>query len=192
MSRLMRSLSRADVPTDYGASWSTLFLSPVVGALAGWAGILLVIVGVEFNILGSALKFDWCNTFNPVMLGLAFLLGFSERFFDAILDQLNRKVEQPTASAQPSSPTGSITIVTAAVLPEGKVDQPYSQALAASGGTPPYKWTLAAGTLPGGLKLDSGGQISGKPTAKGGAKFTLQVVDAVTKTQTLEFTIVIT
>ena len=190
MSRLARSLSREDLPTDYGASWSTLFLSPVIGALAGWAGILLVIVGVEFNILGSALKFDWCNTFNPVMLGIAFALGFSERLFDGILDQLDRRISQPPAT--PSSPPAAITIVTAAVLPEGKVDQPYSQTLAASGGTPPYKWTLATGALPAGLNLDAGGQISGKPTAKGTAKFTLGVSDAAAKTQTLEFTIVIT
>ena len=192
MSRLMRSLSREDVPTDYGASWSTLFLSPVVGALAGWSGILLVIVGVEFNILGTALKFDWCNTFNPVMLGLAFLLGFSERLFDGILDQLDKRVNTPTAAPPSSPPAAAITIVTAAVLPEGKVDQVYSQALAASGGTAPYKWTLASGTLPAGLNLGPGGQISGKPTAKGTAKFTLQVSDAAAKTQTLEFTIVIT
>jgi hypothetical protein len=194
MSRLMRSLSRAEVPTDYGASWSTIFLSPLVGALAGWAGILLVIVGVEFNILGSVLKFDWCNTFNPVMLGLAFLLGFSERLFDGILDQLNRKVGQVPAASSPSPPTSSpaaLTIVTAALLPAGKVDQPYSQTLAASGGTPPYKWTLFSGTLPAGLNLDPKGLISGKPTAKVTGKFTLQVSDAAAKTQTLEFTIVI-
>ena len=192
MSRLMRSLSREDVPTDYGASWSTLFLSPVVGALAGWSGILLVIVGVEFNILGSALKFDWCNTFNPVMLGLAFVLGFSERFFDGILGQLDRKVNEPASPPPSSPPPLPLTIVTTAVLPEGKGDQPYSQALAASGGTPPYKWTLVSGTLPAGLNLDPSGQISGKPTAKGSAKFTLQVSDAGAKTQKLEFTIVIT
>ena len=41
LSRLSRSLQRADVPTDYGASWTTLFLSPVVGAMAGWSGVLL-------------------------------------------------------------------------------------------------------------------------------------------------------
>ena len=193
LSRLMRSLSREDVPTDYGASWSTLFLSPVVGALAGWSGILLVIVGVEFNILGSALKFDWCNTYNPVMLGLALLLGFSERLFDGILDQLNRKVSEPPPTPPPSPPPAPIAIVTPAVLPEGKVDQQYSETLAASGGTKPYKWTLVSGKLPDGLDLDAAsGQISGKPTTTAKAKFTLQVADAAAKTQTLEFTIVIT
>jgi hypothetical protein len=192
MSRLTRSLAREDVPTDYGASWSTLFLSPLIGALAGWAGILLVIVGVEFNILGSALKFDWCNTFNPVMLGIALVLGFSERFFDGIIGQLNRKIGEPTPTSAPAPPTAPLAIVTPAALPEGKVDQSYRQPLAATGGTPPYRWTLLSGALLAGLKLDPGGEISGTPTAKGTMKFTLQVADAAAKTLSLEFTIVIT
>jgi hypothetical protein len=192
MSRLARSLSRDAVPTDYGASWSTLFLSPVIGALAGWAGILLVIVGVEFNILGSALKFDWCNTFNPVMLGLALLLGTSERFFEGILDQLNRKIGQTTPTSSPAPPAPPLAIVTLAGLPEGKANQPYIQALAASGGTPPYRWKLISGTLPAGLNLDPSGKLSGIPTATGTVKFTLRVADADGKTVSLEFTIVFT
>jgi Putative Ig domain/Abnormal spindle-like microcephaly-assoc'd, ASPM-SPD-2-Hydin len=191
LSRLTRSLSREDVPTDYGASWSTLFLSPVVGALAGWSGILLVIVGVEFNILGSALKFNWCNTFNPVMLGIALLLGFSERFFDTVLGQLNNKLNEPGSVAPSPPPAPSITIVTAALLSRGTVDQSYSQSLSASGGTPPYKWELTAGALPAGLSLDPGGKISGMPTAKGPVKFTLKVSDDAARSQSLEFTIVI-
>ena len=38
LSRLQRELQRRDVPSDYGLSWSVLFLSPVSGALSAWAG----------------------------------------------------------------------------------------------------------------------------------------------------------
>ena len=38
-------------------------------------------------------------------------------------------------------------------LAAGTVGVPYSQALGASGGTPPYSWTVASGTLPAGLSL---------------------------------------
>lgn len=103
LSRLMRTLFREDVPTDYGASWTTLFLSPVVGALMGWAGILLAILGYEFHILGSALQVDWCNPTSPVALGLAFLLGFSERAFMGILSQLESKVQANSTTSQPAS-----------------------------------------------------------------------------------------
>ncbi|HEY6231053.1 MAG TPA: putative Ig domain-containing protein, partial [Pyrinomonadaceae bacterium] len=200
LSRLTRSLSRQDVPTDYGASWSTLFLSPVIGALAGWSGILLIIVGVEFNILGSALKFDWCNSFNPVMLGIALLLGTSERFFDKILSKLDEKLgETPSPPQAPPAPPPTppappaLPAVTPSVLPEGKVGQAYSQPVTASGGTPPYQWSVASGQLPSGLTLDPTGQISGTPATPESAKFSLQVTDvAAAKSLPVEFSLVIT
>ena len=51
--------------------------------------------------------------------------------------------------------------ITTASLPAGTVGTPYSQALAASGGTPPYTWTVS-GDLPAGLSL-AGNTISGTP-----------------------------
>ena len=106
LSRLTRALYRADVPTDYGASWTSLFLSPVVGALMGWAGILLVILAVEFKVLGDVFKVDWCNPYSPVALGLAFVLGFSERFFNRIMSQLEDKVQAKSTTSQ-SSPAAA-------------------------------------------------------------------------------------
>ena len=40
----------------------------------------------------------------------------------------------------------------------------YQVVLAASGGTPPYSWSLAGGTMPAGLSLSGGGVLSGVPT----------------------------
>lgn len=49
----------------------------------------------------------------------------------------------------------------------------------ASGGTPPYNWTVPAGTLPAGLSLSSGtGTFFGTPTAAGIVTVTLQVTDS--------------
>ncbi|NIL97535.1 MAG: peptidase S8, partial [Planctomycetales bacterium] len=55
----------------------------------------------------------------------------------------------------------------------------YSQTLTASGGTPPLTWALApaSGPLPDGLSLDTGGVISGIPTAAGTFNFTVRVTD---------------
>jgi hypothetical protein len=39
-------------------------------------------------------------------------------------------------------------VITTASLPGGSPGTPYSQALAASGGVPPYTWTVTSGTLP--------------------------------------------
>jgi photosystem II stability/assembly factor-like uncharacterized protein len=48
----------------------------------------------------------------------------------------------------------------------------------ASDGTPPYVWSLLAGSLPPGLMLGETGVIFGMPTSAGTSAFTIQVVDA--------------
>ncbi len=51
--------------------------------------------------------------------------------------------------------------ITTSSLPAGIVGTTYSQVLAASGGTPPYGWSIASGSLPAGLTLAANGTISG-------------------------------
>src|SRR5579862_9805051 len=58
------------------------------------------------------------------------------------------------------------------------VGEPYSLPLQASGGTAPYSWSISAGTLPPGLKLNHSGRISGVPTSTGSYHFTVAVSDA--------------
>ncbi|MDA8332919.1 MAG: putative Ig domain-containing protein [Candidatus Dormibacteraeota bacterium] len=77
----------------------------------------------------------------------------------------------------PESSAGALTITTTS-LPGGTVGTAYTQALAASGGTPPYSWTISSGALPSGLTLSSGGVISGTPTSAGTASFGVTVTDA--------------
>lgn len=70
------------------------------------------------------------------------------------------------------------TITTNSPLPGGQVGKSYSHDLAASGGSPPYTWSVTAGALPGGLSLDpASGSLSGTPTAAGNFTFTVQAVD---------------
>jgi hypothetical protein len=93
MSRLMRTLKRDNVPTDYGAYWTTLFLSPLLGALAGWTGILLVESARRLGVLGEVFKgVTVQGGYGDFPLGLAFLLGFSERLFYGILKPLEARV----------------------------------------------------------------------------------------------------
>ncbi|MBM3673031.1 MAG: hypothetical protein FJW86_12750, partial [Actinobacteria bacterium] len=48
----------------------------------------------------------------------------------------------------------------------------------------PYTWSLAAGTLPAGLTLNSAGTITGTPTTTGTANLTVRVTDAADATTT--------
>jgi hypothetical protein len=74
--------------------------------------------------------------------------------------------------------TNPVSITTAA-LPNGLVGMAYTAQLAASGGTPPYQWSLEpASTLPPGLRLSAAGMLTGTPTVAGRFSFTLVVVDA--------------
>ena len=64
-----------------------------------------------------------------------------------------------------------LTVVTAS-LPDGVVGIAYSASLTASGGVPPYSWTVTG--LPDGLTATAAGAISGTPTTPG--KFTVVVM----------------
>ena len=64
-------------------------------------------------------------------------------------------------------------------LSTGQVGVPYNSAISASGGLPPYSYSISAGTLPDGLTLNpTSGAITGTPTLAGTFAFTAQVVDS--------------
>jgi hypothetical protein len=78
--------------------------------------------------------------------------------------------------------TPALTIGTTSLL-GGTAGTAYTQALSASGGTAPYAWSIASGSLPAGLSL-AGGTISGTPTTAGTSSFTVQVADSASHTAT--------
>jgi hypothetical protein len=71
------------------------------------------------------------------------------------------------------------TITTGAALPGGTNGVAYSKTLASSGGTGPYTYSLASGSLPGGLSLSGAGVLSGIPSAPVGTyNFTIYTTDS--------------
>jgi hypothetical protein len=84
----------------------------------------------------------------------------------------------------------ALTITTTS-LPNGAVGVPYNQTLTATGGSGPYNWSLASGSLPGGLTLTAtSGGITGTPLAAGLFSFIAHATDGTTTaTQSLSITI---
>jgi hypothetical protein len=69
--------------------------------------------------------------------------------------------------------------------PDGMVGAFYTHTFQAVNGTSPYGWSIASGSLPPGLSLDSAlGKVSGTPTAAGTYNFVLKVEDSSSPAQT--------
>jgi hypothetical protein len=67
--------------------------------------------------------------------------------------------------------------ITPEVLPSGTAGNSYNEILSATGGAPPYMFSLESGSLPDGLILTSDGTLSGIPTAPGVFNFDIRVDD---------------
>ncbi len=67
-----------------------------------------------------------------------------------------------------------------AMLSNAPYQTPYSASLEASGGVPPYAWTLESGSLPAGISLNTSGMISGTPTQVGTFRFVVKARDSAT------------
>jgi hypothetical protein len=114
LSRLQRELERRDVPSDYGLSWSVLFLSPVSGALSAWAGVLLLQALQSLNVidLASLLPANVDLTHpSGAILGVAIVFGISERLLDRLVRQATDEIAtRPSkehiveTAAEPPSP----------------------------------------------------------------------------------------
>ena len=94
-----------------------------------------------------------------------------------------------TAVLNPSSCPCSKIVMSPIPLPAGKVGEPYSTQIVATGGTSPYHFVFRAGTsgvLPQGLTMSATGLISGTPTTSGSYEVIIVVDDAHACTDSLD------
>ena len=85
-------------------------------------------------------------------------------------------VKSPPVATPPGTPALQITSLP---FHSGEVGVAYTPVFfGATGGTPPYQWSITAGTLPGGLSLTSAGRVAGTPTAAGHPSLTVAATDA--------------
>jgi hypothetical protein len=89
-----------------------------------------------------------------------------------------------TFTVNQAAPPPSLTLV---ATPSGatQVGQSYSQTNVASGGSPPYSYTVLAGSLPAGTALNaSTGTVSGTAALAGPFSYTIKVTDSSSPAQT--------
>jgi len=77
-------------------------------------------------------------------------------------------------------------------LPSAAVGTAYSHILQAAGGSSPYSWSIASGSLPAGLTLSSAGVITGTPSAAGDVSgIVFRVTDNTNVTATASASLVV-
>lgn len=79
----------------------------------------------------------------------------------------------------PSTAAGTPLAVISLPFHPGEVGISYGPInLVASGGQPPYQWSVGSGALPQGTAVSSGGTVSGTPTTKGHFVVAMKVTDS--------------
>lgn len=82
--------------------------------------------------------------------------------------------------------------ITTIALDAATVGATYSKTLTKAGGTSPFTWSIASGSLPAGLSLGSStGTISGTPTTAGVSTFIVQALDVNMATTSQELTLIV-
>jgi hypothetical protein len=168
-------------------------------------------VGAAYNAAVAASGGTTPYTYNATNLPSGLSIGASTGVITGIPAQNSVGTASATVkvtdSTQPSSQSASSSLsisispaaspaalaVTTTSLPAGTVSTPYpSTSLQASGGVPPYSWSLQSGSLAAGLNLSTAGAISGTPTLAGAYPLTFMVTDSSTTPGTAKGSLTLT
>lgn len=92
----------------------------------------------------------------------------------------------------PVPPVPNGPVISTITLPAAVVGNLYAAPLSASGGSTPYSWTVATGSLPDGLAILPPGGIVGIPTTAGTFSIRLTCTDANGLTASADLSIIVT
>jgi hypothetical protein len=93
LSRMSRTVRATNGTSIEDARWTTLLTSPMLGALSGFAGLLLAQTAKAVGVLGPVIPdgfLDQESAAGPI--GLALVFGFSERLFDSVVQSVENNV----------------------------------------------------------------------------------------------------
>jgi hypothetical protein len=163
---------------------STVLPNATVGTLYSTSiqaagGVPPYLWSLPANSLPPGLTF---NTANGQISGTPTTAGVF-KFFPTVTDS----TIPPQSFTAPATTPVTITVTGAPTLkavtpplPQGAVATGYSGTLVATGGVPPYSWSVTAGQLPSGLVLNAqSGAINGVPILTTTSNFSVLVTDSV-------------
>ena len=156
---------------------------------------------IQFQATGGTAPYSWSATGLPDRLtmssgGLLSGTPGSTGTFSVFVTVTDSTTPNANSATQNFSilisSNAVLTISTTSPVQNAVVASPYNLGLTATGGTPPYLWLLASGTLPSGIVLTSDGMLAGTPTMPGSYSFTVEVRDAASATATLPLALTVT
>ncbi len=189
----------ATVTDSRGATWTSNFTFSVFGITTG--SLPNVAAFTEYSQAITAVGGSGPYQITASGLPAGMRISGSGQISGSASRQGNFTIAAQAIDAQGFRATKSLTLtvtapgplaVPSATLPAGGVGTPYSHALIANGGAPPYTWSLTAGTLPAGLNLLGVGTITGVPTAPGVFSFTATATDSTGGTANGTFSLTVT
>ena len=92
------------------------------------------------------------------------------------------------ATADFTLTVANVLAIVESSIPAADAEMAYSASLSAAGGIPPYQWSIASGTLPAGVQLESSsGIIDGQTAVSGSYPLTVRVIDSGGQSATKPF-----
>ncbi len=158
--------------------------TPAISGSATLGGVKGAAFNYQLSATGGAPPYTWSLASGSLPPGLTLNSGTglvsgapasagSYSMTVQATDSLSRAA-QKTITINVIAPLDLVT----SSLPSVVKGAAYTQQLVATGGKPPYTWSIVAGALPAGLGINSDtGAISGNPTAIGSFVFTVNVTD---------------
>jgi large repetitive protein len=150
----------------------TIYAAPVISTTSPLpAGLQNSAYSFSFQISGGTTQYNWSLASGALPSGLTLKADGGLTGTPTTAGTYTFSVTFTDSAGGTVAGSFSLTIngplsVTTTSLPNGIVGIPYSAALTASGGIPPYSWSIFSGSLPGWAALNAG-TISGSPNVTG-------------------------
>jgi hypothetical protein len=154
-----------------------------INLVAGWNRLLLKVANQQ-KIYGCYARV--CDASGNAIAGLIYSVGGTGGPLEIVTQAMPATRELPKGFVGWSY----ISLKTAGTHINSAAASPFF--LQAQGGTPPYTWSLVAGSfLPPGLTLSSNGSIQGRPTATARTNFSVRVTDGLGSQTNRQFSLAV-